>query len=408
MKIDIPTHFCPQPFNYLHTSVSGRWKPCCRTDWSKKAESFEEWWFEDEDLTQLRSEMLTAPGDMCKKVCQVACTNLENKGVRSYRNDAYDDFVSDSKAIELIKNFKKTGMSVSSKRFITLKPKGLGNFCNLKCFMCPPHLSSSRSTEMIKMSNDTAKIFYKNGIDDLKRSIKINNKQIKKYQELYLEIIELMGNQLRGINLSGGEPTMITGFTPILDKLVESGHSKEMNLFFNSNMTKMSLLENNFADYFKEFKNVDIQASIDNVGKYDEWQRYPTKFNEIEECINFIRAKYPKVYLSANTTWSVLNIEFVEEINNFLKTNNLNLATPFNFVFQPIALSAGNHPNKKALIENYSNSNIFWIKNIINELKNTKFNEMHLYSLGAYAKELDEIRGTNALELWPWLNKYYD
>ena len=33
---------------------------------------------------------------------------------------------------------------------------------------------------------------------------------------------------------------------------------------------------------------------------------------------------------------------------------------------------------------------------------------MHLYSLGAYAKELDGIRGTNALDLWPWLEKYYD
>ena len=100
--------------------------------------------------------------------------------------------------------------------------------------------------------------------------MKNNNKQIKEYQDLYFEIIELMGDQLCQINLSGGEPTMISGFIPLLDKLVESGHSKEMNLFFNSNMTRMSLLENNFSDYFKYFKNVTIHASIDNIGKYDE------------------------------------------------------------------------------------------------------------------------------------------
>ncbi len=406
---EVPKHFCPQPFNYLHTSVSGRWKPCCKTGWSKKAKSFEEWWFEDKELAQLRNEMLTSPGEMCKKVCGDACHSLERKGVRSYRNDVYDDFISSgSNAIDLINNFKKTGMSVSRKRFIILKPKGLGNFCNLKCFMCPPHLSSSRSTEMIKMSNDTANIFYKNGIAGLDYSMKNNNKQIKEYQDLYFEIIELMGDQLLCINLSGGEPTMISGFIPILDKLVESGHSKKMKLFLNSNMTKMSLLENNFADYFKEFKSVAIQASIDNVGKYDEWQRYPTKFNEIEECIDFIRTEYPQLYLSVNTTWSILNIEFVEEINQFLKTNKLDLAEPLNFVFEPITLSAGNHPNKENLIDKYSNSDILWIDNIINELKNTPFNEVHLYSLGAYAKELDGIRGTNALDLWPWLEKYYD
>tara|TARA_B100000424_G_scaffold43059_1_gene29354 strand:- start:4075 stop:5310 length:1236 start_codon:yes stop_codon:yes gene_type:complete len=406
---EIPKHFCPQPFDYLHTTVGGRWKPCCRTGWSKEAKSFEDWWFEDKDLAQLRSEMLTEPGEMCKKVCNITCYDLERKGVKSYRNDAYDDFLSSgSQAMELIDNFRNTGMSISRKRFITLKPKGLGNFCNLKCFMCPPHLSSSRSTEMIKMSDDTAKIFYERGIADLDSRMKEYNKQIKEYQDLYFEIIELMGDQLCQINLSGGEPTMISGFIPLLDKLVETGHSKEMKLFLNSNMTRMSLLENNFSDYFKYFKNVTIHASIDNIGKYDEWQRYPTKFNEIEECIDFIRTKYPKVILYGNTTWSVLNVEFVEEINEFLTTNKLDLAIPLNFVFSPITFSAGNHPNKKNLIEKYSKSNIFWINNIINELKNTPFNEMHLYSLGAYAKELDGIRGTNALDLWPWLEKYYD
>tara|TARA_B100000085_G_C18562589_1_gene520189 strand:+ start:3550 stop:4779 length:1230 start_codon:yes stop_codon:yes gene_type:complete len=409
MTTEIPKHFCPQPFNYLHTSVSGRWKPCCRSYWSKKAESFEEWWFDDPDLAQLRSEMLTSPGEMCKKVCEKVCYDLERRGVKSYRNDAYHDFISGGlKSMELIDTFKKTGMSVSSERFITLKPKGLGNFCNLKCFMCPPHLSSSRSTEMIKMSNDTASIFYEDGIAGLDYRMKNNNKQVKEHQDLYFEIIELIGDQLSCINLSGGEPTMISGFIPILDKLVETGHSKKMQLFFNSNMTRQSLLENSFADYFKEFKNVGIQASIDNVGKRDEWQRYPTKFYEVEECIDFIRTKYPRVYISANTTWSVLNIEFVEEINEFLNTNKLKLATPLNFVLHPDKLSVGNHPYKEDLIKRYSKSNIFWINSIINELKNTPLNETHLYVLGAYAKELDLVRGTNALDLWPWLEKYYD
>ena len=111
MTTEIPKHFCPQPFNYLHTSVSGRWKPCCRSYWSKKAESFEEWWFDDPDLAQLRSEMLTSPGEMCKKVCEKVCYDLERRGVKSYRNDAYHDFISGGlKSMELIDTFKKTSL----------------------------------------------------------------------------------------------------------------------------------------------------------------------------------------------------------------------------------------------------------------------------------------------------------
>ena len=410
-KKDIPDHFCPQPFTYIHAGVEGGWKPCCKSDILSKVNTFDEWWFEDEDLKQLRHEMLTKPGKMCASVCNIPCYDPERSGRKSYRNSAYDHFMKNDMYFDIVENYSKTGMAISNNRLFILKPKGLGNYCNLKCYMCPPHLSSSRSTEMIKTEPDSIQLFYKK-LDDpkgyLQYRIDTANKTTADMTEKYLDIIDSFGDCLKSINLSGGEPTMIKGFIPILDKLVEDGHAKEMNLFFNSNMTRLSLLKNNFTDYFDKFGSVTIQASVDNVGKKDEWMRYPTKFGEVEETIKYLRDTYSNIDISVNTTWSLLNIDSAFEIAEFLEENDLPLAFPMNYVDHPRCLNLRNYPHKQQLYDKYINSDISWIRELAKNIISEDVIEEDLKKAIDYIKNLDTIRNTDARDLWPWLKEYYN
>ena len=56
----ISKHFCPQPFVYIYPNHDGSWKPCCKSGtYPKKKMSFDEWWYEDQDLNDLRKALLS-------------------------------------------------------------------------------------------------------------------------------------------------------------------------------------------------------------------------------------------------------------------------------------------------------------------------------------------------------------
>lgn len=406
-KLTLPKHFCPQPFDYIYTNVRGTWRPCCKatTDVSvaaTKETSFEEWWFENKNLNDLRDEFLTKPGERIKNLCD-ACFGPESRGITSYRQEQKVT----NHTLDCVKNYKNTGMSLAKGRFMMLKPKGFSNTCNLACYMCSAHISSKKYSEALRLNQkESFEIFGYTSKEDMKEKTRPLNKKINTDKNLkkYLDLIENYGHHVNNVNLSGGEPTLIDGNFRILDKLIETGHSKYVHLHFNSNLSKKAMYEKNFIEYIDKFKRVNIQGSIDHIFEKDEWIRYPTKFKEVIKNFEVLK-NFKNVNVSANITWSLLNVEDAKIIVEWFAQNNIKIARPINFVHFPKELHVSNHPYREKLSEEYMQSENFIIKSIGKELKLIPDNNGLIKAI-KYIKELDSIRKTDATKLWRWINDY--
>ena len=406
-RTDLPEHFCPQPFDYVYTNVRGTWRPCCKATVhaniaAPKETSFEDWWFENKNLNELRDEFLAKPGDRIKHLCD-ACFGPESRGITSYRQE--QKITNDT--LDCVNNYKNSGMSLAKGRFITLKPKGFANTCNLACYMCAAHISSKKYSEATRLKEkESFEIFGYASKEDMKDRTRPINKKINTDKNLkkYLDLIENYGHHINKVNLSGGEPTLIDGNFKILDKLIETGHSQSINLFFNSNLSKKAMYEKNFIEYIDKFKNVSIQGSVDHIYEKDEWIRYPTKFEEVIKNIELLK-NFKNVNASVNVTWSLLNVEDAKIIIEWFAQNNIRIATPINYVQFPVELHVSNHPHREKLLEEFIESENFIIKSLGKELNKIPKAD-NLKKAIKYIKDLNSIRKTDATKLWRWLNDY--
>lgn len=406
-----PKYFCPQPFSYVYTNHYGSWKPCCKSSIGHKPITFEEWWYEDEDLKELRNALLSDEWSKpLEDMCSRFCFNSEARGVKSYRQhmiEAWSTKDRYKKMNKLISSFKSSGQLLTDERVYQIKVRGFGNECNLKCYMCPPQNSTSRISEMLKVSDESLEIFYGNRrtppreylIDTRKATL--NNEREKK--QMY-EVIEELGPNIRMLSLSGGEPAMISEYYDLMDKIIEIGESKNIIIFMNSNLTRFNLKNRSLIDYFPKFKSFFIQASIDDLFERDEWIRYPSKFEKVIENLKYLKT-INNCKVSVNVSWSLLNAANAENICKYFDEQELNIKQNINFVEYPNELHVKNHPYKNELMEKFKNSKYKMVREVGLEMK-AEYDELQFFKAVAYIKELDKIRNTKSWKVFPELSSY--
>lgn len=146
------------------------------------------------------------------------------------------------------------------------------NACNLKCLPCS-YASYPRIKELIEI-----KVFDKKQDIGL---IDISNKN----QNKLLDIIEKYNYTT--VSLLGGEPFYDKVTFKFIDQLIERGLAQKLKLYFTTNATnvnaaKVEQIQNNF----KEF---EIDVSIDGVAQVNEYLRYPSKWNQILNGIDILK-----------------------------------------------------------------------------------------------------------------------
>ena len=80
------------------------------------------------------------------------------------------------------------------------------------------------------------------------------------------------------IYFAGGEPLIMPEHFQLLTKLIETGRSKNVTLIYNTNCTILDYKGNNLLDLWKNFKWVNIGASIDAMGTRIEYIRKGTRW----------------------------------------------------------------------------------------------------------------------------------
>jgi radical SAM protein with 4Fe4S-binding SPASM domain len=186
-----------------------------------------------------------------------------------------------------------------------------GNTCNLKCITCSPHSSSRWESEYKKITGQTVKHFrfYKNNFVD--------------------NFISYTPNLVH-LDVPGGEP-FLSGTDEqkkLLQHYIDSGRAADITIHYTTNATIFP--DNSWWDLWQQFKEIDLQLSIDGLADRYQYIRYPANWNlAVNSIVEYIKQSKIKsnIKLSVSHTVSAYNIYYLDEFVSWCY--NIGLPTPW-------------------------------------------------------------------------------
>lgn len=311
-------YYCVLPFYGAEYYPNGYTSPCCLLP-------------NDTNLTDLQAEILAGKrSTSCQK-----CWNLEDQGLtsdRQLKNSAYDFYA--DKDIRYVEEESRVGQHIP--KIIKLYTS---NVCNSTCVTCGPKHSSAWAT-----------------LENQKTFEIINTDLIDSFD--YSNIVIL--------NFVGGEPLYEKTNFLILEKLISAGNTN-CNVSITTNGS--AILTQKQKDVLGQFKNLNINLSIDGIGPVFEYLRYPLKWNDLLDSIAFYRSL--NIDLSVSYTISNLNVLYYQETINWFES--MQLPYNHNIVTHPAYFHPGVLP--KEVKSQHSNLATFF-QGGNEELLNDFYNEI--------------------------------
>ena len=352
--------FCILPWVHMQLRQTGDAYPCCRVSekhsyGSTRTESIDQIW-NSENIKKIRTDMLDGkPQKFCTD-----CYNLEKIGDYSYRQMANDEFADLKNTVISTKNIvaKKSDLQFLDLRF--------SNICNFKCRSCNPDSSSSWHDDYQKV--------YPNWIADEKIL------KIEKWAPDILNQIESQLPFLQKIYFAGGEPLIDKNHYLILEKLIEIGRT-DILLSYNTNMSHIKHKKWDCLRLWSNFKNVQISASIDAIGKPLELIRKGANWDVIWKNIFSVKLFCPWIKFNIYPTVSIMNIFNLTQTIQF-------------FIDKKIILNSGNIKLNLLNDPDYLNVNILTAAE-----KNVVISNLRIY--------LDQLKNSCDLDLYEHLKKEF-
>jgi MoaA/NifB/PqqE/SkfB family radical SAM enzyme len=203
--------------------------------------------------------------------------------------------------------------------FLDLK---LGNICNLKCRICGSWSSSQFATEDLnQLPRDQQKTSHAYTM--------LRAGAWPRENDQFWDQIDLVLNDIRYIEFTGGEPFMIAEHFAMLQGIVDRGIAHQVEIHYNTNGTQYP---EQAESIWQHFKTVEIAFSIDDVGARFEYQRSNAVWSEV--CKNLDRFRdlkeiHPNIELQVCTTVNVFNVRYLGEVAAWLEHNR----ESFTFVY---------------------------------------------------------------------------
>lgn len=244
------------------------------------------------------------------------CYKEEAAGIRSHRineNVLWTRELGKEKIDSLIEATQEDG--TLDEDLITLDLR-LGNTCNLQCVMCRPQDSSM----WLKPGKKLVDILATDAKWDWKHKIDIDTTKFEWYKKenLWQEFEPMFAN-IRHMIFAGGEPLLIKEHFRLLKRLVETGHSKHINLRYHTNGTT---LPQEILELWKEFSYVELMVSLDAWGEHHDYVRYPADWSVILNNLKTLDNTPDNIEIKILCTVHALNIFYIPEFaNNLLDCN---------------------------------------------------------------------------------------
>jgi MoaA/NifB/PqqE/SkfB family radical SAM enzyme len=193
--------------------------------------------------------------------------------------------------------------------FLDLK---LGNICNLKCRICGSWSSSTYAVE--ELANDHSG----NPKKSFHYQMLKQGRWPRENPQFWMEL-DNISDQIRYLEFTGGEPFMIQEHFDLLQRLVDRGIAKNIEIHYNTNG---SLYPANAETIWQHFKLVEIAFSIDDTGARFEYQRSGAKWAEVCSNINLfknLRRRCNNIELQVCCTVNALNALYLEETYEWIR-----------------------------------------------------------------------------------------
>ncbi len=397
--------FCILPWIHLEIQQGGEVYPCCRGQAFQSIGnlnhlSIEEIW-NTQEQKELRLNMLA--GKRSRKCYD--CYNQEKCGGTSPRLKANENY---SHLEHLVDNTKKDG-ALDDCHFAHLGIR-FSNLCNYKCRYCYPHYST-------KWISDANKLGENKEDGYLKRPFKTKGNVAKLVQKHF--------DTLESLYIAGGEPLLENEHIDLLKLLIESKKT-EIRLHYDSNFSTLKLGNTDIIDLWDHFKEVQINASLDGMGKRAEYIRFGQNWDNIIKNRIRLKQKCPKLIFSIIPTITVFNtLHFLDFIKEWLEQSYVQLQDiNVNILEFPLYYNIQSFPYE--LKVKIKRAYVDFIKNyllplygfnkampIIKQLKqilvymNIKDLSQEISNFKKITQQLDEIRNENFYDTFPELKEDY-
>lgn len=386
-------NLCVIPWIHLNLDPDGSILPCCVTS-SQGADprigniedmSLEEAW-NHKKMRKLRMQFMN---DKRPKMCDT-CWKKEDAGNNSTRQHNNTFFPHIIKKIPKITDHDGTCKEFKL-RYWDFR---FSNLCNYKCRSCGPLYSSA-------WIPDAKKLGYSRFVEEKVLSNNVTNEFIDKH------IMDV-----ERIYFAGGEPMLMDQHWYILKKLSELKR-EEVKIFYNTNLSTLNRKKESVLEYWKNFNQIDVAPSIDEIDERAELIRAGTVWKNVENNLKILR-QLGNIKISPNITVSSLNVfRLPQIIQRFfdLEIYDFNL----NKVWSPAHYHVSVLPDeiRKQSIENIRN---FCLKlksdndidlthkfnQVIHELKKPQ-NVSEISNFRSFTTRLDIIRNENTYETIPEL-----
>jgi MoaA/NifB/PqqE/SkfB family radical SAM enzyme len=324
------TDFCYYPFFQVLLSADGKYMPCSHhtgfiTENGKEiranTHSIEEAW-NSEYMHTLRENFKK---NIRHEGC-VQCWKEQSIGLKPMRYDSYGYDIPESQ-VECPKIPMRVEINAS-------------NICNLKCRICWSHASSKWIKEAKDVYNVESEVHYNMNSENQ-------------------EIIRRWVPNFTQIGFFGGEPLMSEENIELMRYCVETGYSKNISLLINTNTTYYT---DELAALFKQFKNLYLNFSIDDIESRFEYQRNGANWNLVVENLKKFTALGgysgdSQIQCKICCSVTTYNIYYFPEYFNFFNEHFPGMPVFWNLVYMPWQLSISLLPKdvKKIIAERLKN-----------------------------------------------------
>jgi MoaA/NifB/PqqE/SkfB family radical SAM enzyme len=316
--------FCHAPWTNLDIDSQGKILPCCKyqpssddLEYNIRIHSLNEY-STSAFLNQIKQKFIQ---DQWPAGC-VRCQIEEQNNIQSKRQLDHDRWQDHYSQYQL-----------DSDQWLTACI-AFGNTCNLKCITCSSH-SSSRW-------RDEYNVIYGQDFQ-----------HVKFYRNDFVEIFVAQAPGIVHIDVHGGEPFLsgVDEQKKLLQHYVDSGRAADITLHYITNVSTFP--DEDWWQLWSNFREVDLQLSIDGIESRYEYIRYPAVWTvTLENTQRYIQKEkqLANVRLSVSHTVSAYNIFYLDEF--FTWCANIGLPKPWlGRVHGPAHMRPSVWPNTQYIID---------------------------------------------------------
>jgi len=428
--------FCTVPWVYTTHRPNGNFRLCCHSNEGTIAEggmpeniepitkhtkafnwnthTLKEYWNADA-MKEARLKMLSGEKlDWCKR-----CYTEEESGKYSARNRSNDRYT-DDEINTLVEQTSETGHTDKLPIQFDLK---LGNLCNLKCRICDGISSSEILKETLTLQKKYPTLTESMPLLSSNKIYEGQNEEINSWVEnprVWEEIHEHLPN-IRRLEATGGEPSLIKPLHDLLQSCVDKGYADNLEFVFVSNLTN---IKPSFLDLIQQFKAVWACGSVDGYGDIQEYSRYPSNWDTIKKhMLTYANLEEKhgtsKFGFTVVCTVNMYTVLYLDKFLDFIIKNKMRIN--LNLLMNPPYLCVNiltDNLRQKAIerleiilqtqydvTEEYThvyNQNIQNIKATIEYLHNNVSKDQKMIEqFNSYTNMLDKERNQNYFELCP-------